>query len=74
MGTDYTRLSNKDKAKVISALNCQYSIFKLINVLNIAKTTYYYCLKAIKHDKYQIERCVLKKSFMITIQPLVIEE
>jgi len=63
MGTDYTQLSNKDKAKVISALSSQYSIIRLINVLNIAKTTYYYCMKVIKHDKYQIERCELRKIF-----------
>lgn len=63
MGTDYARLSNKDKAKVVSALSNQYSIIKLISVLNIAKTTYYYCLKALRHDKYHIERCELRKNF-----------
>jgi putative transposase len=63
MGTDYARLSNKDKAKVVSALSNQYSIIKLISVLNIAKTTYYYCLKALRHDKYHIERCELRKIF-----------
>lgn len=63
MGTDYARLSNKDKAKVVSALSNQYSIIKLISVLNIAKTTYYYCLKALRNDKYHIERCELRKIF-----------
>lgn len=63
MGTDYDRLTNKEKTQVISALNHQYSTVKLIQVLNIAKTSYYYCKKTLYIDKYQVERIVMKKIF-----------
>ena len=64
MGVDYSALTNKDKPLVVNALKNKYSINKLIQELNIKKSTYFYESKALNKDKYSCLRSLIKSIFL----------
>ena len=63
IGTDFNHLTNKEKTIIISALQTDYKISSLINILNLKKSTYYYEIKHLKYDKYANIRTYIKNYF-----------
>ncbi len=63
IGTDFNHLTNKEKTIIISALQTDYKISSLINILNLKKSTYYYEIKRLKYDKYANIRTYIKNTF-----------
>lgn len=63
-GIDQTALNNREKAVIIDALKSKYSLPKLLNKLNISKSSYYYQEKALSQsDKYFSLRLRIKELF-----------
>lgn len=63
IGTDYSLLNNKEKTLVVSALKNSFSIKELLLIINLKKSTYFYELKQINHDKYEKTRILVKTIF-----------
>lgn len=51
-GISFSTLTNREKAIVINALREQYQLKDLLEVLNMAKSTYCYQVQTLKLDKY----------------------
>jgi len=63
-GIDIGKLSNKDKTIIINALRKKYDLNKLLSILEIAKSSYFYQNKAqSKKDKYGEVRFIIKTIF-----------
>ncbi|MBI9096388.1 MAG: IS3 family transposase [Sphaerochaeta sp.] len=62
-GIGIDKLSNREKAMIIDALTCRYSIKDLLLSLQMAKSSYFYQSDAIKKDKYALVRENLRKAF-----------
>lgn len=63
-GISLRELPNKDKADVIDALREKYPLTELLNILDLAKSSYYYqCEAKKKDDKYQDLRIQIIKIF-----------
>ena len=63
MGANFNILTNRDKTIVISALTPEYKVNNLLNAIKLAKSTYYYELKAILRNKYGLIKSYLKTIF-----------
>ncbi|MDD7615743.1 MAG: IS3 family transposase [bacterium] len=64
VGVNYSLLSNKEKTLVVNALKDTYKIRELLNIINLKKSTYFYEIKAIKYDKYENIRKIIKEIFI----------
>ena len=64
IGVNYSLLSNKEKTLVINALKDTHKIKELLNIINLKKSTYFYETKAIKLDKYDNIRKIIKEIFI----------
>lgn len=62
-GVGIDTLSNREKAMIIDALTCRYTIKQLLPSLHMAKSSYFYQIQAMKKDKYEIARKELRKVF-----------
>lgn len=51
-GIDLTNLKNSDKAEVIDALRPTYRLKELLLLFGISKSSYFYSIHAMSHDKY----------------------
>lgn len=61
-GIDQTILSNREKAVIIDALKAQYSLPRLLEKLDLSKSSYYYQEKVLSQpDKYLSLRTHVKK-------------
>lgn len=63
-GIGIDTLSNKEKAMIIDALTCRYTIKQLLLSLQMAKSSYFYQCHAMKRDKYELVRKELKEVFV----------
>lgn len=63
VGADYSLLNNKEKAIIVSSLKNNYSIAKILRIINLSKSTYYYEYLALKKDKYKDIRILIKQLF-----------
>ena len=63
IGANYENLTNKEKVIVISALKSEYKLKTLLLMINLKKSTFYYEIKRIYHDKYSEIKELLKKIF-----------
>lgn len=63
-GINITKIKNREKAAVIDALKEKYPLQKLLNILQMAKSSYYYQKAIIKRpDKYHELRIQIKDLF-----------
>ena len=62
-GINILTLTNQEKAIVINALRDQYSLKELLNLLQMAKSSYCYQVVAMKKDKYAELRTVVTEIF-----------
>lgn len=51
-GINLTHLRNTEKAEVIDALRPTYRLSELLRLFNISKSSYFYSIHALAHDKY----------------------
>jgi len=64
MGADITKLSNKDKAIIISTLITDYSLSELLVHFKMAKSSYFYQINSMKkNDKYSELRVTITEIF-----------
>ena len=49
---------------MVNALKDTYKIRELLNIINLKKSTYFYEIKAIKYDKYENIRKIIKEIFI----------
>ncbi len=62
-GIGIDTLSNREKAMIIDALTCRYTIKQLLLSLQMAKSSYFYQCHAMKKDKYELVRQDLREVF-----------
>jgi transposase InsO family protein/transposase-like protein len=62
-GIGIDTLSNREKAMIIDALTCRYTIKQLLLSLHMAKSSYFYQCHAMKKDKYELVRQDLREVF-----------
>lgn len=63
IGTDCSLLTNKEKTLVISALKNEFNIKQLLKIINLKRSTYFYKVKLINHDKYASICNIIKNIF-----------
>jgi transposase InsO family protein/transposase-like protein len=62
-GINLETLTNREKAIVINALRDKYQLIYLLERLNMAKSSYFYQVQALKEDKYSELRKEIKEAF-----------
>lgn len=62
-GISLERLTNKEKTLVIDALRDLFPLKELLLILSISKSSYCYCSKALKKDKYKHMRQRIRQLF-----------
>ncbi|MGI6728208.1 MAG: IS3 family transposase [Anaerovoracaceae bacterium] len=62
-GINLQFLTNREKAIIINALRDSYQLKELLEILNMAKSTYFYQVIAINTDKYVDLRTKIKDAF-----------
>lgn len=63
MGANFNNLTNRDKTIIICALTSEYKVNNLLKTIKLAKSTYYYKLKAVLRNKYGLIKSYLKTIF-----------
>lgn len=62
-GINLIHLENPEKAEVIDALRPVYRLKELLQLFQISKSSYFYCVHAAKKDKYKDLRWEIKRIF-----------
>jgi len=62
-GINLTYLKSSDKAEVIDALRPTYRLKELLRLFGISKSSYFYSIHAMSHDKYAEIRSKLYIAF-----------
>lgn len=62
-GINLASLNNREKVIVINALRDRYNLKYLLEILNMAKSSYCYLINSMKHDKYEEMHSLIKIVF-----------
>ncbi len=62
-GIDIDTLTNREKAMVVDALSGRHPVADLLGAVHMASSSYFYQLKAMKRDKYEQVRELLRIGF-----------
>lgn len=52
-GNNLTQLENREKAEVIDAMRSMYRLKDLLSLFQISKSSYFYSIQTVSHDKYE---------------------
>lgn len=61
-GIDIRQLRNREKILIVDALS-DYKTKDLLDIISLPRSSYYYCRKASRYDKYKEERAILHQKF-----------
>ena len=62
-GINLASLNNREKVIVINALRDRYSLKYLLEILNMAKSSYCYLINSMKNDKYEDLHALIRSVF-----------